>query len=188
MLEYPHSQLSLPTSIRLLRLLPSERDSEDLRGELFEYDLQKSNKPISPYEALSYVWGSEDRPQAILIDNYGLNVTHNLYTALLRLRDHSIPRIIWVDAICINQQKDQEKEHQISLMTEIYSKASRVIIWLGEAQDNSSEVLDALLLAGEEFAESSDADKEYSQPSITDIFHQGILHLLEREWFQRIWV
>ena len=40
-----------------------------------------------------------------------------------------IARIIWVDAVCINQEDKQEKEHQVQYIAKIYGKASYVIVW-----------------------------------------------------------
>jgi Heterokaryon incompatibility protein (HET) len=175
MQEYRYSKLSLPNSIRLLRLLPSEKDGKSLQCELFEY---RSQKPSHPYEALSYVWGSEDKPRSIIIDNQNLNVTQNLYTALLHLRDHGCPRVLWVDAICIDQANENEKEKQIPLMAEIYAKAHRVVVWLGEAEDDGDRALEAIRCTGENSARLPNV--ELAQPAI--------LQLLQRPWFRRIWV
>jgi len=51
---------------------------------------------------------------------------------LRRLRRSGQPRILWVDAICINQSDLVEKSHQVSFMGEIYSKTTQCLIWLGE--------------------------------------------------------
>lgn len=177
MSEYRYSQLS-PTSIRLLRLLPSEKDQKPLRCELFEYPLQNSSKSSHPYEALSYVWGSEDKPETITINDHSLNITQNLYTALLHLRDHACSRIIWVDAICIDQADEKEKGHQIQFMAAIFAKANRVIVWLGEAQEDSDQALKSIRIAGEKF----------TKPSNVEQFQRAILQLLKRSWFRRIWV
>lgn len=69
----------------------------------------------------------------IRVDGVEFPVTVNLHEALLRLRDPAIERIIWIDAVCIDQDDDTEKTHQIGLMSKIYGQANRVIIWLGEA-------------------------------------------------------
>jgi hypothetical protein len=167
----------MPDSIRLLRLMPDEDDTVNIRCELFEYALQKSDKATHLYEALSYVWGGSDKRQSIFIDNQYLAVTLNLHAALLRLRDHDIPRIIWVDAVCINQEDEQEKEHQIQFMAKIYGKASRVIVWLGESADNSDVALEAIRAAGKP---TNNSNKKMIQ--------QAILRLLQRPWFRRIWV
>jgi len=167
----------MPDSIRLLRLIPNKIDTANIRCELFECTLQESDKTTHPYEALSYVWGCSDKHKYIFIDNQYLAVTLNLHAALLRLQDRDIPRIIWVDAVCINQDDEQEKEHQIQFMAKIYGKASRVIVWLGERADDSDIALEAIRAAGKP-----------TNTSNKEIIQQAILLLLQRPWFRRIWV
>jgi hypothetical protein len=71
------------------------------------------------------------------VDKRDLHITINLHAALLCLRDRLIDRNVWIDAICINQKDATEKGIQVRYMAEMCSKASRVILWLGEAADNS---------------------------------------------------
>jgi hypothetical protein len=59
-------------------------------------------------------------------------VTANLHAALRRLCSPNTPQILWADAICINQADKTGKMHQIDLMRDIYTKASKLIMWLGE--------------------------------------------------------
>jgi hypothetical protein len=174
--EYQYRRLSQPNSIRLLQLLPREENSTNLRCKLFEYHLRREENPFHPYEALSYVWGSENKPRSILVDDQSLNITDNLYVLLSRLQYHSCPRIIWVDAVCINQADNNEKSHQIPLMAEIYAKASRVIVWLGEAENDGDRALEAIRLAG------------FTKPLDAERCQQAIPKLLQRQWFQRVWV
>ncbi|KAK4183149.1 heterokaryon incompatibility protein-domain-containing protein, partial [Podospora australis] len=136
-------------------------------------------------EALSYVWGSEYNLTPIYIKsddgtNQHLLITENLRIALLHLRDPLLERVLWIDAICINQHDDQEKSHQVQSMANIYASASRVTVWLGEAGDDSDKALEMLRNAAEQQIGSS-ADTEKKQ-------HQAVLALLRRPWFQRIWV
>jgi hypothetical protein len=73
------------------------------------------------YEALSYCWGVKER--LYLIFNHDLKhmvVTWNLFSALLRLRYPDRPRLLWVDAICINQSDLQDKSIQVS---QIYKRS-----------------------------------------------------------------
>jgi hypothetical protein len=126
-----------PDSIRLLRLLPSEIDEAEIRVELLEYSLQGSRRSGHSYEALSYVWGGLKTTQSILIGDEHLDVTPNLYAALLQLRNSIFPRILWIDALCINQKDNEEKALQIQSMAEIYGNAQRTIVWLGEEADGS---------------------------------------------------
>lgn len=110
MSQYCYSPLpSEHDGIRLLRLLPHEDDKADIHCELFEYSLWSSHK-THMYEALSYVWGNPKVQLDIFINGHSFAVTINLYAALLQLRNHAMDRILWVDAICINQENQKEKE------------------------------------------------------------------------------
>jgi hypothetical protein len=105
-------------------------------------------------------------------------VTTNLYAALLHLRNSSLERIIWIDAICIDQKNDEERAQQIQLMAKIYSQASRVLVWLGEAADNSDQALKEIRAAGRKAI--------HSLNNVT--IQLAVDKLLKRDWFQRIWV
>ncbi|KAH6664929.1 heterokaryon incompatibility protein-domain-containing protein, partial [Halenospora varia] len=113
-------------AIRLLRLQPGIR-GEKLRSNMI-YTTLKSN-PI--YEALSYEWGAPEPKQQIALDDTNVVVTPNLWSALSHLRHRDEEKILWVDALCINQDNLDERNHQVRQMGEIYSRASMVIIWLG---------------------------------------------------------
>src|SRR5436190_15840060 len=60
------------------------------------------------YEALSYVWGDPHVTESIRMDGAEVQITINLNDALRRLRTTHRTRTVWVDALCINQQDDQE--------------------------------------------------------------------------------
>ena len=87
MSQYCYSPLSTGTdNIRLLRLMPHANKSTErtkLQCELFEYSLQDLGRRTHLFEALSYTWGGEKRPCSITIKDQSLDVTANLYTALL---------------------------------------------------------------------------------------------------------
>ncbi|KAE8370258.1 hypothetical protein BDV27DRAFT_170865 [Aspergillus caelatus] len=99
--------------IRLLRLLPSKDSNSRIQGRLFNYPLEQLADKTHIYEALSYVWGNLTSRRLILLEDCKLPVTANLYTALLSLRDEYIERIIWIDAICINQKDLKERGEQV---------------------------------------------------------------------------
>ncbi|KAF2963712.1 hypothetical protein GQX73_g9865 [Xylaria multiplex] len=83
------------------------------------------------YEALSYVWGPLEFRQKILVEENSFGITENLQCALQHLRHGIEDRIVWVDAICINQGDIAERNHQVTLMKEIYSRCTRDLAWLG---------------------------------------------------------
>jgi len=170
---------SLPKgSVRLMRLLPNSDKNSRIECQLMTFSGLDSGS-THPYEAVSYVWGSEDNKKPVYIDGDELYVTANLHVALSHLRHCFVEKILWVDAICINQHDNDEKGRQVQSMAKIYAKASRVIVWLGEAADNSDQALEAIRVA---------ADEQRTIPSIDETNQQAILTLLEREWFKRIWV
>lgn len=85
------------------------------------------------YEALSYTWGEDDPKQSklVVIDGMTKVVRENLYNALYYLRLKSETRLLWADAICIDQLNLQERAYQVSLMDYIYTRARVVLVWLG---------------------------------------------------------
>ncbi|KAL8325257.1 hypothetical protein RB597_008493 [Gaeumannomyces tritici] len=192
--EYYYSPLS-HGSIRLLRLMPHKNKEAPIRCQLFEYPLQELGQGIHLYEALSYVWGSEENKQPIYVqlndksggssatpstgNDYYLLITANLHEALSYLRDRVLERVIWIDAICINQENNDEKKEQVQSMAKIYANASCVIVWLGKAASDSDQAFEALRRA---------AGGRRAPPAIDEPTQQAILTLLERPWFQRIWV
>ena len=102
---------------------------------------------VIPFQALSYYWGSGQAIHEIRIlrgDQRRPNsfvVRPNLHSALKCLCDEDEPQFLWVDAICIDQDDDQEKNSQLPLIPEIYSGATNVCIWLGTyIRDDSIEV------------------------------------------------
>jgi hypothetical protein len=66
---------------------------------------------IPPYEAISYCWGSDNRDYDIKVHGDGaikhLSITTSLFTALKRFRRPDETRVLWADAICINQDDGQ---------------------------------------------------------------------------------
>jgi len=180
MSKYCYSPLpSEHDTIHLLHLMPNEDETAPIQCQLFKYPLQRLDNRIHLYEALSYVWGDPCNTLPIFVEEHSFPVMVNLHAALSRLRDQFLQRIIWVDAICINQNNEKEKSQQIQLMAGIYSKASRVIVWLGEETPDSERALEEIRLA---------AELGGTKPQINGSMKQPILELLQREWFKRIWV
>lgn len=128
--QYKHEPLSLPKQqIRLLEV--NFEDSDILSGTLRHLDL---GDDYPPYQALSYTWGApEPQYQIRLNDNQPFAIRQNLYAFLnVFVRKPAIQsQYIWIDQICIDQTSLDEKNHQVPLIGDIYSKAKNVLIWLG---------------------------------------------------------
>src|SRR6187402_1200250 len=122
-IPYPYQPLQQTNHFRLLRLLPGSK-SQDVECSL----VNTSPDSMPEYDALSYSWGSSKDPHfTIWIDRIPVPVRENLYYALLALRRSSQAqvRVLWVDAICINQRDDAERSSQIQQMDMIYGQAEQ---------------------------------------------------------------
>jgi len=143
--QFPLTEETRATHIRLVYpcTQPLESSQFSYSLELKVVLLDKSLK----YEALSYTWGEPRSDFPITLNGRKFYITPSLGTALLyACRGRTTP--IWIDQICINQKSDEEKNAQLPLMSNIYSGAAEVRIWLGEAADGSDELMDALANAG----------------------------------------
>ncbi|KAF1988906.1 hypothetical protein K402DRAFT_402594 [Aulographum hederae CBS 113979] len=122
----------LPSSdwTRLLLLHPGRSD-EPIRCSLETTKIRDAK----PYEAISYTWGFPPNPTSINCDGKEISVTLNLVQALRQLRQPDKVRVLWADAVCINQNDKHEKSVQVSNMTNIYRNASQTIVWLGEEDE-----------------------------------------------------
>ena len=188
-------------NIRLLYLLPAET-SADIRVDLVHTRLTKEDVP--KYEALSYAWGERDTTEVIYVGQNGddtIAVTRSLYQALPYLRYTDKPRVLWVDAICVDQQNLEERSHQVERMGDVYSLADRVIVWLGLDDTTSGHAIQLLRAVASkvevdwitstmkpvsqddaDWADMTDA-RFYSKQ---DVF--AIYSLVMRPWFERLWV
>lgn len=125
--------------IRLLHLNPASEPSFNISGSLEEVRLRDS----TDYVAVSYQWGEPNPKFPVHVGNENtIQVTRNCHEALLRLRHHARNQVLWLDAICINQEDSEDKSHQVAMMADIYSQADRVIVWLGEGTPESDYALE----------------------------------------------
>lgn len=188
-------------AFRLLRLICG--DGIELCCQLFKAYVngQPREDVLIPYEALSYAWGDPKATKRISLNGKNHWITVNLYEALLNLRQESSDRILWVDALCINQKYHQEKNHQIRHMAAIYRQAERVIFWLGPSTLETNILLGALKqlhLQSSKMAcrNWSVDDKRWANlwsditpdPSVHPQYWKGLRDLLNRTYFTRVWI
>ena len=163
-----------------------------------------------PYEALSYTWGKPIFRRTIHVHGSPIPITQNLFDALVHIRNEEARRILWVDALCINQSDNHEKSFQIPLMRHIYTNASQVLIWLGRGNKSSDRALQlinditvqAKIIAREKaipvmrfMTESGLQEELWDRLPSSD--NGSMLYLeepevqlsrfIERPWFSRLW-
>lgn len=114
--------------MRLLTLLPGSKESP-IRCELQFVEVGHT----SPYEITSYAWGRPPQPQeTVWIAGAPVAIGVNLHYALRRFRCANKPRVLWTDALCINQADLAEKSSQVAMMTDKYTHCERALILLEE--------------------------------------------------------
>ncbi|KAH7078783.1 heterokaryon incompatibility protein-domain-containing protein [Paraphoma chrysanthemicola] len=147
-LKYRYNRLNYERGqeIRLLRLHPAMNQYERLTCDIFHVKI--ADKPV--YEALSYTWATEDGDSSLSesirdrVSGTNIAITKNCEAALRYLRLKGSNRVLWVDAIAINQNDDSERSHQVNFMSMIYSTASQVLMFLGHESADANRVLDYL--------------------------------------------
>ncbi|KAG4430662.1 hypothetical protein IFR05_013859 [Cadophora sp. M221] len=116
-----------------------------------------------------------------------MSVNPALHIALSHLRHSTEPRILWVDAVCINQEDLKEREEQVTQMRLVYSCARRVLAWLGEEYENSDAAMSLLenidLVDLKKLQDSSGGD---ASPKRVD--WDALFALLRRPWWSRVWI
>jgi hypothetical protein len=128
---YPYKPLELPgPSTRLLRIAKGVWPN-DIRCSLIEASLAEDD--LVSYKALSHTWGGLKNAGflRLYVDGFDIEVKDSLLMALRYIRQESEDIYLWVDALCINQDDDNEKGYQVNQMGLVYETADEVIVWLG---------------------------------------------------------
>ena len=154
----------------------------------FDHAVLGTNAPA--YEALSYTWGSIHSVGSITLNDTPFHVTKNLNAALRDLRLPHTTRVVWIDAICINQADNDERGEQVQLMREIYTQAKEVIVWVGQASNSSNLAMDFF-----ESASTNPDMEHWFKETITNTEQElyrkewkAVFALLEREYWKRTWI
>lgn len=136
-----YQSLVFKDEIRILVLHPGEVN-DDIS---FHMEIAALGSNDNKYEALSYAWGNSTATHLIYgFDGTCVPVTESLHSALRRLRHQDRYRSLWIDALCIDQSDVDERSQQVRLMGDIFAKAERVVIWLGEACAQSNQAFASL--------------------------------------------
>lgn len=201
--RYQYERLPDASSFRVLELQPGrDRDPIEIHLRVVNWDSPPD------YEAISYTWGNTRHFTACVCDGRKLLITKNLHEALCHFRYPDACRMLWADAICINQGYNDEKNHQVKNMRRIYENSSTTLVWLGPDEKGlASTAFDAVERLGGELLKCS----EHTKQRLRDIpaLHELMLPYLRKKgssitcssdewkalhalyslpWFSRLWV
>lgn len=130
--SFEYQALHGTNSIRVIKIFPALKRDSPIIIDLSEFTLNSSIE----YEALSYTWDDQKPTRDITCNEKSLFVTDNIFQAIRQLRSRKArKRMLWIDAICINQKDQAEKTSQVSMMGNIYARAQRVNVWLSHSTE-----------------------------------------------------
>lgn len=206
----------------LIFVYNNERTSWTHPDPNFSYDKDEWRPPRkleegrTVFQALSYSWGPEEPQQVLYIasgnarsapadpDEVSLQPQwkclpsrDNLASALRNLRSETGTRVLWIDAICIDQANLEERGRHVSRMDSIFSAAASIVVWLGPESEDSAPAMRFLELMGRQMElldslslpapDAAHADWMKFLP-LDQPTYRSIRSLLARSWFQRLWI
>jgi hypothetical protein len=188
---YEYGILQHPREIRLLKLLPAQHH-EPIRCEFISIELDDESLPA--YEAIAYTWGDGTIKHEVFFEGKKLGITDSVKDILLELRGSETERVLWIDTMCINQKDIDERNRQVWLMGQVYSKTKAVIIWLGPQSEDSDlamefipRLLGALLTLVNQLLRTENRDLIFPSTRRADIPEwQALKTPLNRPWFERL--
>ncbi|KAK5698437.1 hypothetical protein LTR17_023669 [Elasticomyces elasticus] len=182
---------STKTGIRLAQVLPGT-GNKGLAIKLI--DSYVTGRDTLPYDALSYTWGDGARTKYISCNGRKLAVTPTLLEALQRFRDSHEVVTLWIDQICICQDRIKERNQQVSMMGDIFKCARKVIVWLGEHHEDSkagmqlaNQLIHIARYQKINELQASDLDA-HGLPGRGHKKWKALAAILRRPWFWRTWV
>ncbi|TVY83117.1 Heterokaryon incompatibility protein 6 OR allele, partial [Lachnellula suecica] len=198
--HYAQLGFHTPGDFRLLYLLPS------LENGKLACQLSVASLNHAPaYTALSYTWASPPTLPAtasasspdptfhtMSLNEQPFSVAQNLFDALNVLRSRNIS-VVWIDAICINQDDLEERGKQVLEMRRIYSIADTVFVWLGSEVPSTStacEFIDYLFAMSQlpDKAQQVQAAQEHDVRFRSFENWAAFNEFLKRYYWSRAWI
>lgn len=180
------------TSIRLLRF--SQSQDGGLTGRLKKFALAKAPH----FYSASYTWGTKEYSDTVVnLDTGQLPVLQGLLPLLRmvsRHEDFHEEDWWWIDSLSINLADGQEREQQVQIMADIYKKAKKAVVWLGEEVESKSDCAGAIdflhyLQNLQPLFSGKDADYVRTNLRSSGMTAQwsSVSNLLSRPWWTRVW-
>ena len=154
------------------------------------------------FYALSYVWGDPAAIYDLEMNGTIVKIGASLHAALHAIRKNTRSRVLWADALCINQSDNEEKSWQVQQMNMIYSRARATISWLGPSSEDSKMALETLVELDNKTSRSRWSIQEAMEggpppsvikKSVLQLARDSsrwvaVANLCAREYWSRIWI
>lgn len=173
------------------RIAPAVSTPRILKFRLENISL--SDRILPFYEAISYCWGvKEDYPAQIILNGQAISMPWAAEATLRAVCLRNGHPLVWLDAVCINPDNALERNHQVAMMGEIYSKAARVLVWLGAETDTEPGIVSVRQLSEMIYQKSADGKLTPTSPDMRlvapHVAWRSICSLFANRWFTRAWV
>ena len=188
--------------IRILHVKGNENSDEILDCTLEVVSLYSDTEP--GYEAISYCWSEYPGTGEMRLNGRLISAPASAVHVLRQFRSKTTYRTLWIDAICINQADLEERASQVSIMEHIYRNCSLCLVWLGEANAKTQQLLvaidcildhlyDQLAQTTANFSVLPEPNSRYEDvlpdtPFGSDIIPEELMNFYCRSWFSRVWV
>lgn len=163
--------------VRLLRCVPG-RQGRPRTYQLIVVPL--ADLKALRYRALSYTWGqaqSQGQVQKIVVNEQPFFIRRNLADFLSTAATRNKYGLFFIDAVCLNQLDDEERQCQVKAMARVFRFANEVVAWVGMPPQGQVANLQRLRLArGQDCAAWTDGQWE--------AFH----YLSHHPYWSRLWV
>ncbi|SMY27980.1 unnamed protein product [Zymoseptoria tritici ST99CH_1A5] len=157
------------------------------------------------YEAISYCWGvKEDYPAQIVLNGHTVSIPWAAEATLRAVCLRQGHPLVWLDAVCIDQDNTHERNRQVAIMGDVYAKAARVLVWLGAENPDAEPGIRSLRKLSEMFYQKpSQSHNGQDQPPDSgkalpmspelrkvapNVEWKALYSFFSNRWFTRAWV
>jgi hypothetical protein len=174
--------------LRVLTLFPANKLDAEIHCRLVSTDLDHDPS----YMALSYCWGDSSEKSSVILNGSTFLISSSLATALRYIRANFCQgktATLWADALCINQDDSAERGSQVQMMGDIFSKALKVILWVGEEFGSSDLAMDVIHAIGIGLVTTRDFDSWDVIPGMKEKkAWEAVDDLWDRNVWKRVWI
>lgn len=144
---------------------------------------------------------------SLQIDGETYAVSRNVHDLSRQGIKEGIERLVWIDALCINQADSNERSAQVRNMAQIFHDAEYVRTWLGTDENNEAGTVVEMceMIQAEYHRQTEGGGRNASAHRKPNVWEPGILegmglppvtderwHILarffDRRWFHRVWI
>jgi hypothetical protein len=188
----------LDKNLRQIRvLILHAADSSDLLRVSLETISLLPHLASKTYQAISYCWNDAVVRKRMLLNGFEYDAPASAVEVLNRLRPAQETLTLWIDALCINQHDMAEREHQVTMMYDVYKGSLETIIWLGEQDEHTESAVLLCQAVRSQVREPFTADGSISEKQKHEFNNiklptnwklNSLQSIFNRKWFTRQWV